>query len=159
MNRILHLLALAMLPFIAIAQDPTTDSAWVVTHYAKQEVYIPMRDGIKLFTTIYSPTFGKDHPILMTRTPYSSNPYGADFAKFRLTPKMDYARKGYVLVIQDVRGKFMSEGDFEDIRPYISHKTDTQTDESSDTYDAIDWLVKNVKNNNGRVGVYGISYP
>lgn len=137
------------------------DSAWMREHYIKKEMYIPMRDGIKLFTSVYMPKDATEkHPILMTRTPYSCAPYGENLwrpywnSHFRY-----YAREGYIIVMQDVRGRWMSEGEFEDVRPYNPNKTGNQIDEASDTYDAIDWLVKNLPNNNGRVGMMGISYP
>lgn len=143
----------------AFSQNP--DSTWFVNNYTKLEQYIPMRDGVKLFTSIYLP---KDqttaHPFLMTRTPYSCAPYGEE--KFRdiwNSYRMKYARENFIFVTQDVRGRYMSEGLFEDVRPFIKNKIGNQTDEASDTYDAIDWLVKNIKNNNGKVGVTGTSYP
>lgn len=124
---------------------------------------IKMRDGIKLFTAIYEPKDNSEkHPILIVRTPYSCGPYGETNFSPRLyrTYWKDYLREGYILVIQDVRGKYMSEGVYEDVRPYIKNKKNkTDIDESTDAYDAIDWLVKNVKNNNGNVGTFGISYP
>ncbi|HEX7847564.1 MAG TPA: CocE/NonD family hydrolase, partial [Chitinophagaceae bacterium] len=100
------------------------------------------------------------HPILMTRTPYSCAPYGIEFYS-RLWERhwRYYLRENYVLVVQDVRGRWMSEGEFEDVRPFNKNKKGNEVDEASDTYDAIDWLVKNVPNNNGNVGVFGISYP
>jgi hypothetical protein len=138
------------------------DSAWAVNNYTKQELMVPMRDGVKLFTTIYSPKQNTEaHPILMVRTPYSVAPYGTAFS-----PRVygahwsQYLREGYILVLQDVRGCYMSEGKFMDVRPYLKTKSSkTEIDESTDAYDAIDWLVKNIKNNNGKVGVFGISYP
>jgi len=124
---------------------------------------IPMRDGIKLFTSIYLPKDQSEkHPILLTRTPYSCAPYGPNKYTDRYSSRGDsaYFQRNYILVWQDVRGRYMSEGTFEDVRPFIPNKKKkTDVDEASDTYDAIDWLVKNVKNNNGNVGVYGISYP
>jgi putative CocE/NonD family hydrolase len=137
------------------------DSIWFVNNYTKLEQYIPMRDGIKLFTSIYIP---KDqvskHPFLMTRTPYSSAPYGeGKFANYWDGYRMVYAKENFIFVRQDVRGRFMSEGIFEDVRPFNKNKKGQEIDEASDTYDAIDWLVKNIKNNNGKVGVYGTSYP
>jgi len=125
--------------------------------YNKQDYMIEMRDGVKLFTVVYSP---KDtsiaYPILMTRTPYSSRPYEKD--KYRHFPK-HLANEKFIFVYQDVRGKFMSEGNYVDMRPYIPNKTEKQVDEASDIYDTIDWLVDNIPNNNGRVGIFGISYP
>jgi putative CocE/NonD family hydrolase len=128
--------------------------------YAKQEVMIPMRDGVKLFTAIYTPkdTSAK-YPLLMTRTPYSCNPYGKDKYRSFVGPNQLFNDEGYIFIYQDVRGCFMSEGTFMDMRPHNDHKTSSQDiDESSDTYDTIDWLVKHVPNNNGRVGICGISY-
>jgi uncharacterized protein len=144
------------------AQTNTLDSAWVKDNYYKIEKMIPMRDGNKLFTAVYIPKDSSEkHPILMKRTPYSAGPYGeANFPEsfwnsyYRL-----YMRENYIMVVQDVRGKYMSEGDYMDVRPYSINKSGTQVDEASDTYDAVDWLVKNIPGNNGRVGVFGISYP
>jgi len=120
-----------------------------------------MRDGIKLFTSVYMPKDATEkHPILMTRTPYSCYPYGENnWRTFWGGHIRYYMREGYIIVTQDVRGRWMSEGEFEDIRPYNPNKTGNQIDEASDTYDAIDWLIKNIPNNNQRVGVMGISYP
>lgn len=155
------LLVLFLLPFTAFAQNP--DSIWVVNNYVKKEVSIPMRDGKKLFTAIYTPkNHTEKHPILIERTPYSCSPYGTDKFKpaFWTRYTKEYLRKNYIMVIQDVRGRWMGEGDFIDIRPFNPNKkTPKDIDETSDTYDTIDWLVKNAENNNGNVGVYGISYP
>ena len=163
MRNFLLLILPVMLPLLGIAQDHSADSVWVMEHYTKMETYIPMRDGIRLFTSIYLPkdSSEKHHPILMTRTPYSCAPYGTDkFAHFWAGYRMEYLREGYIMVTQDVRGRWMSEGDFEDIKPFNPHKQGPHDiDEASDTYDAIDWLVKNLPGNNGRVGVFGISYP
>lgn len=132
----------------------------VKNHYSKKEIYIPMRDGVKLFTSIYLPKdTTKDYPILMLRTPYSVYPYGSDKFKKRLGPSERFAREGFIFVYQDVRGKFMSEGQFVNMRPYIPNKSGNQIDETTDTYDTIDWLIKNLPHNNGRVGIWGISYP
>ncbi len=133
----------------------------VRTQYTKQEFYVPMRDGVKLFTAVYSP---KDtstaYPIMLSRTPYSVAPYGADQYKASLGPSPLFADEGYIFVYQDVRGRWMSEGTFEDMRPHLDHKTGPKDiDESTDTYDTIDWLLKHVPNHNGRVGMWGISYP
>jgi hypothetical protein len=138
---------------------PNPQREYITANYTKREVLIPMRDGVKLFTSIYEP---KDksvkYPILMNRTPYTVAPYG-DTIKNVLGPNQLYAKEGYIFVYQDVRGRWMSEGQFEDVRPDIDNKTSKDIDESTDTYDTIDWLVKNVENNNGRAGIYGISYP
>ena len=155
------ILALALLLCQQATAAPNKDSVWLHRHYTKQETYIPMRDGTRLYTAIYAPKDTKTkHPILMNRTPYSIAPYGADkYRAFWKTPTMAYLRKNYIIVLQDVRGKLMSEGEYMDVRPYNPNKTGIQTDEASDTYDAIEWLIKNIPHNNGNVGIYGISYP
>ena len=134
---------------------------YVKTHYNKTETTITMRDGIKLFTTIYSPKdTSKKYPILLYRTPYSCKPYGADKFRKKIGPNSILMKEGNIIVYQDVRGRWMSEGTYDNMRPYIPNKkTNKDIDESSDTYDTIDWLVKNVPNNNGKVGTWGISYP
>ncbi len=134
---------------------------YIQDNYDKQEVAIQMRDGIKLHTTIYSPKDkSKKYPILMQRTPYSSRPYGADKFRERIGPNIHLMKEGNIIVYQDVRGRWMSEGTYDNMRAYIPNKkTTSDVDESSDTYDTIDWLVKNVENNNGNVGTWGISYP
>ncbi len=137
-----------------------TDNQWFLDNYSKKEVYIPMRDGVKLFTTFYIPNdVTEKHPFLMTRTPYSCSPYGAQFSPIWNSYKMAYAKEHYIFVMQDVRGRYMSEGEFVDVRPFIANKKGKQFDEASDSYDAIDWMVKNIPNNNGKVGVTGTSYP
>ena len=150
---------LLLVPFFASAQN--ADSTWIVNNYTKKEISITMRDGIKLFTSIYSPKDQSEkHPILMERTPYSCRPYGEGYRKFWVDHLIKYCREGYIMVIQDVRGRWMSEGEFMDVRPFNPNKkTNKDIDEASDAYDTIDWLVKNVANNNGNVGVFGISYP
>ncbi|AKA35644.1 CocE/NonD family hydrolase [Flagellimonas lutaonensis] len=134
---------------------------YVELHYNKQEVDIEMRDGVKLHTTIYSPKdTSKEYPILMQRTPYSSRPYGEGKFKKKIGPNIHLMKEGNIIVYQDVRGRWLSEGHYENMRAYIPNKTSNdQVDESTDTYDTIEWLVNNVENNNGRVGVWGISYP
>ena len=146
---------------IGFAQN-SLDSAWVKENYVKWERMIPMRDGKKLFTAIYIPKDNSEkHPLLIKRTPYSAAPYGeTNFPEsFWNNFQRLYLRENYIMVFQDVRGRFMSEGDFVDIRPFNPLKKGAEIDEASDTYDAVDWLIKNVPNNNGRVGVYGSSYP
>lgn len=168
MKKIIPLLSLFCFSLAAIAQvNPVTigfqDSAWIRDNYTKKEVYITMRDGVKLFTAVYIPKdITEKHPILMTRTPYSCSPYGEQNFNSNLWLRhwRYYARENYTIVIQDVRGRWMSEGGYVDIRPFNpDKKTNSDVDEASDTYDTIDWLVKNVSNNNGNVGVFGISYP
>jgi hypothetical protein len=129
--------------------------------YDKQEVYITMRDGIRLFTSIYTPkSSSMKHPILLNRTPYNIEPGGPDSFNFFIQLYRRYTEDEYIMVFQDVRGKYMSEGQFEDIRPVIPvKKGNNDIDETTDTWDTVDWLVKNVKNNNGKVGIFGISYP
>ncbi len=138
------------------------DSTWIKGHYYKIEKYITMRDGIRLFTSMYIPKDStQKHPILLTRTPYSCAPYGENnWRPWWNRFQREYFKDGYIMVTQDMRGRYMSEGEFRIITAYIKDKKSTSdTDEASDTYDAIDWLVKNVPGNNGKVGVVGISYP
>ena len=129
------------------------------SRYAKSEVMIPMRDGIRLFTRIYVPKFIHEPlPFLMMRSPYSSWNMGTVY------PDQDpyvqnMARDGYIFVYQNIRGKQQSQGQFIMQRPVISNQVKDTVDESTDTYDTIDWLLKNIKNNNGKVGQLGISYP
>ena len=133
---------------------------YVQDNFTKNEVTITMRDGVKLHTTIYSPRDKSvKYPILMQRTPYSSAPYGAGKMKTKIGPNVHLMKDGYIVVYQDVRGRWMSEGIYDNMRAYIPNKKENESDEVSDTYDTIDWLVKNVENNNGNVGTWGISYP
>ncbi len=134
---------------------------YVADNYTKKEVDVAMRDGATLHTTIYSPkNTSKKYPILMQRTPYSSRPYGEGNFKEQIGPNIHLMQEGNIVVYQDVRGRWLSEGHYENMRTYIPNKTsDQDVDESSDTYDTIEWLVNNVENNNGKVGVWGISYP
>ena len=129
--------------------------------YNKMDTLIPMRDGVKLYTVIYTPKNDSAlYPVLMERTPYSVSPYGSNNFGYQPAPNTDLLREGYILVLQDVRGRFMSEGKNLEVTPHIANKKSSkEVDESSDTYDTVDWLLKNIKNNNGRVGLYGISYP
>ncbi|WP_127124671.1 CocE/NonD family hydrolase [Pseudoflavitalea rhizosphaerae] len=146
----------------AFAQQFSQDSAWILNNYTKKEFQIPMRDGIKLFTSVYLPKDATEkHPILMSRTPYSCAPYGERFNPNLWFRDFRYfARENYIIVFQDVRGRWMSEGQFVDVRPFNpDKKTNQDIDEASDTYDTIDWLIKNLSNNNGNVGIFGISYP
>lgn len=138
-----------------------TDSAYVRENYTKIERLIPMRDGVKLFTAIYIPKEkGRKFPFLINRTPYTVSPYGENKYKTSLGPTSLFLKEGFIFVYQDVRGKWMSEGEYADIRPQVTHKKSKKDiDESTDTYDTIDWLLKNIPGNNGKAGIYGISYP
>ncbi|MCH7595858.1 MAG: CocE/NonD family hydrolase [Planctomycetes bacterium] len=135
--------------------------AYTKSHYAKREYQIPMRDGVKLFTAVYTPKdTSKKYPVILHRRPYAIGPYGEDKYRTPLGPSPEFTKDGFIFVYQDVRGKYMSEGTFVNMRPHIDNKQSTsQIDESSDTYDTIDWVLKNIPNHNGRVGLWGISYP
>lgn len=153
-----------LLPFLflclsALGQEKKPN--YVAENYTKQEVRIKMRDGLELFTAIYSPKdTSKKYPIVMQRTPYNCAPYGPDQFKRSIAPNETMMKEGYIVVYQDVRGRYMSDGLYDNMRGYIPNKKGkTEVDEASDTYDTIDWLVKNVANNNGNVGTWGISYP
>jgi putative CocE/NonD family hydrolase len=156
-------ISLMLLAFLAstrplYAQVPSVEE--VKASYTKKEVQITMRDGVKLFTSIYMPKDqSQKYPFLMQRTPYSVGPYGADAYKNSLGPSLLFQKEGYIFVYQDVRGRYMSEGDFHWMTPYKANKKGNEVDESTDTWDTIDWLVKNIPNNNGRLGVWGISFP
>ncbi|MDE1205897.1 CocE/NonD family hydrolase [Tenacibaculum larymnensis] len=137
-----------------------TENTYVKDHYTKKEVKITMRDGVKLHATIYSPKdTSKTYSILLQRTPYSCQPYGEDKFRKKIGPNPVLMKEGNIIVYQDVRGRWMSEGVYDNMRAYIPNKTEKQADETTDTYDTIDWLVNNVANNNGKVGTWGISYP
>jgi len=144
----------SILSFCACAQQTKEN-------YIKIERMIPMRDGVKLFTAIYIPKDNTEkHPFLMMRTPYSCAPYGEANYRGKLGPNALFKDEAYIYVYQDVRGRHMSEGNFQEMTPAIDNrKSNKDVDESSDTYDTVDWLLKNVENNNGKVGIYGISYP
>jgi putative CocE/NonD family hydrolase len=131
--------------------------------YQKAEYMVPMRDGVRLHTTVYAPRkAGEKLPFLLLRTPYGTGPYGADEYRSNLGPSphsFEFEREEFLFVFQDVRGKFRSEGEFTVMRPHRWGKRGKETDESSDTYDTIEWLLKNIPNHNGRVGQLGTSYP
>lgn len=130
-----------------------------VSDYKKEEIYIQMRDGVKLFTTIYSPKEAKEnYPVLMIRTCYSVRPYGEKEMPEKLMHNPDLVASGYIFVKQDVRGRWMSEGKFENTKPPYSWDDEKRTDEVTDSYDTYDWLVKNLDNFNGNIGQYGNSY-
>jgi putative CocE/NonD family hydrolase len=160
---VLAVLAFA-LPAVG-AQQPAPGAPkedYVRAQYTKYEFRIPMRDGVRLFTAVYVPknTAGGPYPFLMNRTPYSVAPYGEDQYPAHLGPSDEFEKSGYIFVYQDVRGRWMSEGDFVEMRPHIDDKKSPQdVDDSSDTADTIDFLLKHVPNNNGKAGIWGISYP
>jgi hypothetical protein len=131
------------------------------SHYTKFDFRIPMRDGVHLFTTVYAPKdTSQQYPIVMQRTPYSVGPYGIDNYRTVLGPSELFTKEGFIFVYQDVRGRYLSEGTFIDVPVHNVHLNGPrETDESTDTYDTIDWLVENIPHNNGRVGIWGISYP
>ena len=156
------LLLFLLVGFSGAVLAQSEDSTWFVNNYYKIERMVPARDGVRLFTSFYIPKdTAEKHPFLMTRTPYSCAPYGeTKFTSIWKTYKMAYLKEKYIIVTQDVRGRYMSEGDFVDVRPFNKNKKiKTDIDEASDTYDAIDWMLKNIPGNNGNVGVFGISYP
>jgi uncharacterized protein len=158
MKYLFILLILLSFSAASIAQD----SVWIKSRYYKSERYITMRDGTRLFTSMYIPLDSTEkHPILLTRTPYSCAPYGENnWRPWWNRFQREYFKQGYIMVTQDMRGRYMSEGEFHIIPPYLKNKkSKSDVDEASDTYDAIDWLVNNVPGNNGKVGVVGISYP
>ncbi len=175
------LMALALISASMPATAEDRDQAradYIRANYTKFEYRIPVRDGTRLFTAVYVPNdVSQDHPILLFRTPYNVKPYGADRYKATLGPSAKFEQEGFIFVFQDVRGRYMSEGEFINMRPHQatgvagrpSGTTDagrpsgatetTAVDESTDTYDTIEWLLQNVDNHNGRVGQWGISYP
>ena len=148
---------------------------WLKENYTKREVMIPMRDGARLYTAVYEPVSSSEaKPVMLVRTPYSLRPYGFEAGeepskdKFAYSSGMwgdllNYAADGYVIVLQNVRGTYLSEGEFENIRPHLSGKAGGKTtkrivDEATDTYDTVEWLLANT-GNNGNIGVKGTSYP
>ena len=158
------------IPAFLAAQPSTTPSPeetarkqleYTRAHYTKFDYRIPMRDGVKLFTSVYVPKdIAQKYPILIQRTPYSVAPYGIDNYRATLGPSDLFTKEGFIFVYQDVRGRYLSEGTFVDVPVHKTHFTGPKdSDESTDTWDTIDWLVKNVPNNNGRAGIWGISYP
>ncbi len=155
-----HMLAVLVLAAAAPAARPQ-GLDYVKSHYTKFEYRVPMRDGVRLFTAVYVPKDdSRPYPILLLRTPYGIGPYGVDQYKADIGPSTALAKEGYIFVYQDVRGRMMSEGEFINMRPHQPIKSQpTQIDESTDTFDTIDWLLKRVPNHNGKVGQWGISYP
>ncbi|MEM0542049.1 CocE/NonD family hydrolase [Flavobacterium sp. j3] len=154
--KILTTTVLLLISIVVFSQED------IKKNFDKKEVYIEMRDGTKLFTAIYSPkdiSEEKKYPILMQRTCYSIAPYGEENFKKSLGPNQYLLKDKYIYVYQDVRGRYMSEGIFTNMTPQVAHKTKKDIDESTDTYDTVEWLIKNIKYNNGKVGQYGTSYP
>ncbi|MDC0708539.1 CocE/NonD family hydrolase [Stigmatella sp. ncwal1] len=143
--------------------DPAERAEFIRTHYTKYEYLIPMRDGVRLFTALYVPNDAspsKRYPILLHRTPYSVAPYGQDRYKKALGSAVSFEKEGFIFAFQDVRGQHMSEGEFVNMRPHLPTKRGAKDiDESTDTYDTLQWMVKNVPNHNERVGMWGVSYP
>jgi putative CocE/NonD family hydrolase len=153
---------LLVLPALLQAQTkPDNPPAYdVKAHYTKYEFRIPMRDGVKLFTAVYVPKDASHaYPFLINRTPYGVDPYGPDRYRKSLGPSESFERDGFIFVFQDARGRFLSEGDFIEVTPHKENKKSAKdVDESTDCYDTIEWLLHNVPNNNGKAGIYGISY-
>jgi putative CocE/NonD family hydrolase len=155
------ILVAVLTSIVAIRAVAAEGPEQVKAQYTKYEYRIPMRDGKKLFTAVYSPKDQEQrYPILLTRTPYSVRPYGTDQYKTDLGPSPLFAKEGYIFAYQDVRGRWLSEGEFVNMRPHIASKNGSaDIDESTDTFDTIEWLIKHVPNHNGKVGLWGISYP
>lgn len=149
---------LSVLCVLSCKTETLIDTQWLEDNYSKSEVMIPMRDGVALYTSVYEPRFKADSPVLLVRTPYSCAPYGEGWKDDLTSYMQEFLKNGYVIVFQDVRGRYMSEGECVNVRPYIPCKQGAQTDEASDTYDTIEWLINNTSNN-GSVGVTGMSYP
>jgi putative CocE/NonD family hydrolase len=144
-----------------VPDEAREQTAYTVAHYTKYEYRIAMRDGVRLFAAVYVPKdASRPYPIIMQRTPYNVGPYGADNYKQQVGPSFAAEKEGFIFVYEDVRGRYMSEGAFVDVRPHKTrYDSPRDTDESTDTYDTVDWLVKHIPNNNGKVGMWGISYP
>jgi uncharacterized protein len=156
-------LVAAAIPFLPALQGVCAQQpAFAVSeHYVKRDYMVAMRDGVNLFTIVYTPRdTTRTYPVMLFRTPYSIRPYEPDAYRARLGPSTDFDRDGYIFVFQDVRGKFRSEGEFEVLRPFIADKKGpADVDESSDAYDTIEWALANLTGHNGRVGMWGVSYP
>ena len=170
LNRFRILFAILVIFIIGVpcgrAQQPSAPVApnenYVRAHYTKYEFRIPMRGGKRLFTAVYVPKddTGGPYPFLMDRTPYSVAPYGEDQYPKQLGPSDEFEKSGYIFVYQDVRGRWMSEGDFVEMRPHIDEKKSPRdVDDASDTYDTIEFLLKHVPNNNDKVGIWASPIP
>ncbi|WP_041735096.1 CocE/NonD family hydrolase [Dyadobacter fermentans] len=160
MKRNVLLCLLCLLHWAVIAQNPAPDTSWIKANYIKTEQYITMRDGVRLFTAIYTPRDNSQtYPIIMQRTPYSVRPYGEGNYRRSLGPNVHLMREKYIFVYQDARGRYKSEGTFREMTPAIPNKKSSKdVDESSDTHETVEWLLKNTRNN-GKVGQWGISFP
>lgn len=163
MKNLIGSIASILLPCLAVlhARSQEKNENWLKENFIKMERYIPMRDGVRLFTSIYLPKDSSEkHPILLTRSPFACDPYGEEnYQELPVSHHAQYFNERYIMVTQDVRGKFMSEGKFVEIRPFIPDKqSPSDIDESTDAFDTVEWLVKNLPGNNGRVGVTGHSY-
>ncbi len=162
--RVCALLIAVLLPVTPTLQAqkarPLSKAAAAVReHYLKREVLVPMRDGVNLFTAIYTPRdASRTYPILLNRTTYSVAPYGEEAYSSQLGPSAPFQEEGFIFVFQDVRGRMMSEGEFMNMRPQRA-VSGAAVDESTDTYDTIEWLLRHAERNNGKVGMWGISYP
>jgi hypothetical protein len=150
----------APIRLVPAAEPADTNAVWLAEHYTKYEHRIRMRDGVRLFTRVYVPKDdSQSWPIILTRTPYALKPYGAENYNDPSGSFRTLAKDKFILVTQDVRGRYGSEGEYMHVRPFNPNKGPRDIDENSDTYDTIDWLVKSVPGNNGKVGMFGISYP
>ncbi len=148
----------------AVAPDAAARAVFIRENYTKFEYKVAMRDGAKLFTSVYIPkdvfSDGRTYPILLQRTGYNVAPYGADLYRTSLGLSDLFEREKFIFVYQDVRGRYMSEGDFVTIRPQKAVKNGPKdVDESTDTYDTVDWMIKQIPGNSGKVGMYGVSQP
>ena len=158
----LCLFAGILLPYATAQDKPAApEEDYVKAHYTKYEYRIPMRDGVHLFTSVYVPKdTSQSYPFMIDRTPYSVAPYGEDQYKKSLGPSDEFEKAGYIFVYQDVRGRYLSEGKFLEMTPHIDDKKSPKdVDDSSDMYDTLEYLLKHVPNNNGKAGIWGISYP
>ncbi|NOT61117.1 MAG: CocE/NonD family hydrolase, partial [Acidobacteria bacterium] len=152
---------LALCVGMANAQTSAPVASVVRERYTKYEYLVPMRDGVRLFTQVYTPKdTSQRYPFLLTRTPYSVAPYGVDQYRERLGPSEHFEKEGFIFVYQDARGRYLSEGEFSQVRPHVPRKASKRDiDESSDTYDTLEWLLQNVPNHNGKAGMVGVSQP
>ena len=156
-----RVLVILVAVFVVLAPAQAQGLEYVKANYTKHEYTIPMRDGVRLFTAVYIPKDrSQTYPILLVRTPYSVAPYGEDQYRENVGPSALFGKDGYIVVYQDVRGRWMSEGEFVNMRPQrTAYASPQEIDESTDTYDTVEWLLKNIPGHNGRAGQWGISYP